>query len=220
MDRFWEQTWKLADNERIAQYLAHFDLAEDAIIRQLEGRHAKTVCDAGCGCGAYSLKLARFGFSVSGFDVSEDAVALTKRLLTEYGYPAQHFHTSDILATDYADGQFDAVVALDVLDHMPIREGIAALKELLRIVEPGGCVLLTLDKTDDEYESETHDTNSDGDYLYTSGKWSGMAFHPYTEDEIVRLTKGFSARIIETTDAGFTVAVEKNHVSAQQQVAC
>ena len=48
-------------------------------------------------------------------------------------------------------------------------DGIGAVKELLRIVRPGGWVVITLD-TADGYESEPHEINEDGDWLFTHGK--------------------------------------------------
>lgn len=43
---------------------------------------------------------------------------------------------------------------------------------------------MTLDALDREYETEPHTVNSDGDYVYTAGKWRGMVFHPYTAREL------------------------------------
>ena len=208
-DAFWERTWRETDRERVRAYVDRFDMAEDAIIRFLRGRGAKTVCDAGCGCGAYALKLAAHGFSVFGFDISPDAAALAEELLSSKGYPAGRFRAGDALATGWTDARFDAVVARDVLDHMPIREGMAALAELCRIVRPGGCVLLTLDGTDEEYESEPHTVNADGDHLYTAGKWAGMAFHPYDADGVRRLTGGRGRLIGQADGHGVLVALEK-----------
>jgi len=206
---FWERTWKAADSERTAAYIDACGMAEDAVIRYLRGRGAVTVCDAGCGCGVYALKLLSFGFDVAGFDISEDAVVLAKSLLAAKGCPADGFRAADIAATGYPDGAFDAVVARDVIDHMLIRDGVAALRELMRIMRPGGCVLLTLDMTDEEYEAEPHEVSADGDYIYTGGQWRGMVFHPYSPDEIAVLTRGLGAVVLESAGGSFTVAVEK-----------
>ncbi len=206
---FWDRMWKHADRERFDACAARMDGREDPLIRALKDRGAETVCDAGCGCGLYALKLARSGFAVSGFDISADAALMARRLLEEQGFPGLAFRPADIRATGCAAGRFDAALARDVIDHLPIREGIAAVTELLRIVRPGGCVLLTLDRTDDEYESEPHAVNRDGDYTYTGGKWKGMAFHPYTPDEIERLTRGREARLLAAGESGFAVILEK-----------
>ena len=209
MDKtFWDRSWETIAPERISSYAAGFDMAEDAIIAFLQKKNAKYVCDAGCGCGVYSLKLARFGFAVSGFDIAEDAVLLTQKLLSENGYSAQGFKRANVLSTGYPSKCFDAVVARDVIDHMPIKQGMNAVKELLRIVRPGGCVLLTLDAADSEYESEPHATSIDGDYLFNRGKWNGMAFHPYSALEIKKLADGIKYNILSSNENGFIVALD------------
>ena len=205
---FWDHAWKSVSAERMSAYVTGFDMSEDVIISYLKKEHAEWVCDAGCGCGVYSLKLSQNGFSVSGFDIAEDAVLLTQSLLAKHGYRTERFKQAGVLSTGYADGSFDAAVARDVIDHMPIRQGIAAVHELLRIVRPGGCVLLTLDTTDSEYESEPHETNDDGDYLFTEGKWDGMAFHPYSVRDIEKLTDGIAHEILPSDDPGFIIALK------------
>lgn len=207
--QFWEQSWKSIDRERISSYAKNFDTKEDAIINFLKQQGSNHICDAGCGCGLYSLKLVRYGLSVSGFDIAEDAVLLTKKLLSENGYPANGFKQADILSTGYADCCFDAVVARDVVDHMPIIHGIQAVKELSRIVRPGGCVVLTLDAADDEYESEPHEINENGDYLFIQGKWSGMVFHPYSPREIKKLTAGLNQKQLLSNNESFIVVLNK-----------
>lgn len=62
-----------------------------------------------------------------------------------------------------------------------------ATKELCRITKPGGIVLITLDSLDEEYETETHIVNEDGDYVFTDGKWNGMVFHPYSQEEVYEI---------------------------------
>lgn len=205
---FWEAAWKTADPERIRKAAERFDPREEPLLDCLRERGAVRVCDAGCGCGLWSLRLASLGYRVSGFDLSSEAVAMTKRLLEEKGFPAEDFHTADVCSTAFADEAFDAVLARDVLDHLPLRKGIAAVEELLRILRPGGCLLLSLDETDAEYESEPHKTNRDGDYCYTDGKWKGMVFHPYGPEEIRRLIRGRKAALLRA-ERGYAVAVEK-----------
>jgi len=206
---FWARSWKAFDPDRIPLYLAHLNRSADPVIDFLKQREIRYVCDAGCGCGAYALKLIRHGFTVEGFDVSKNAVSLAEKLFAENGYPASGFRTADIRSTGYADGLFDAVIARDVIDHLPIKEGIAAVKELRRIVRPGGCVLLTLDAADEEYESEPHSVNEDGDYLFTDGKWAGMAFHPYSLRDAERLAAGLHHTVLPSAGDGLFLVFEK-----------
>ena len=206
---FWNDAWERFDPARAAALAKRLEQADDPIVSYLVERGARTVCDAGCGCGVWALRLAAQGFAVSGFDVSPRAVALTKSLLASRGFASDGFRTAGIVDSGFADGQFDAAVARDVLDHLPLRAGAAAVDELLRITRPGGCVLLTLDAADDEYESEQHTVNADGDYLYTDGKWAGMIFHPYTQRELEKLTRGRGVQVLSASAAGLTALLEK-----------
>ena len=206
---FWIRTWKSIDPGSVFNYIQHIENSDDPIMDFLEKRGVDSVCDAGCGCGAFALKLARRGFSVAGFDISEDSVKLTKELLSKNGYTADCFKVSDIMSTDYKSGSFDAVVARDVIDHLSAKQGRDAVKELLRITKPGGYILLSLDKTDEEYESESHEINENGDYLFTSGKWAGMVFHPYSLSEIKTLTDKPDSVSLIREDDGFVVVIAK-----------
>lgn len=186
MEPFWDSSWEKVDPERVAQYISDFDLEPDAIIETLRSQGAKTVCDAGCGCGIYSLKLAANGFAVSGFDVSAHAVRIAQDLLKMASATAE-LKTASILSTGYPDDWFDAVVSRDVVDHMRKADAIAAVRELYRVTRPGGVILITLDHLDEEYETEPHTVNADGDHLFTAGKWAGMVFHPWRAQEIPEL---------------------------------
>ena len=208
MDAFWDHSWENADRERISRYINSVDLAEDEIIKRLHFRQVKTVCDAGCGCGIYSLKLAVNGFAVSGFDVSEHAVKIARDFLKNVSVRCD-LKTASILSTGYQNDSFDGIVSRDVIDHMRKEDGIAAVRELYRILKPGGILLATLDTLDSEYETEPHTVNSDGDFLFTDGKWKGMVFHPYENEEIHQLIPTGGIWQMESTDGGFTLQVIK-----------
>lgn len=204
MDSFWDNSWEHIDPSRIAEYINAFDMGEDDIISALRRYNAKSVCDAGCGCGIYALKLEKFGFTVGGFDVSAHAAAIARAVT---GNDA--FKTASILATGYADREFDAVIARDVIDHVSKLEAKAAMKELCRIAKPAGIVLITLDATDREYEDEPHTVTQDGDYIFTAGKWKGMVFHPYCQDEVYELIPdGMVCEISEGYDS-MTILLKK-----------
>ena len=212
MEEFWNQSWNHVDMNRVSEYIERMKSAEpvsDPIIDCLRAQQAKVVCDAGCGCGAYSLKLALNGFKVFGFDISPAAVRLSKELLSSRNIEYGDFRTCDILATGFDDNQFDAVISRDVVDHMSLIDGITAVRELYRIVKKGGSIILTLDRADAEYETEPHIVNSDGDYIFTDGKWDGMVFHPYSENEIARLVQLGTIIRLESAADGFLVVIAK-----------
>lgn len=206
---FWDSSWNRIDPNRITEYIDSFDMGTDEIIDTLHQYGVQSVCDAGCGCGIYAAKLASNGFAVSGFDVSARAVEIAQSLIQKAGCSAD-FKTASILDTGYADNQFDCVVSRDVLDHISKADAVVALKELCRITKPGGIVLFTLDSLDEEYETETHIVNSDGDYSFSDGKWNGMVFHPYNRDEVCEIIPTGVMCEVADHHSEMTVLLRKN----------
>lgn len=208
MDSFWDRSWEGIEADRLVQYINDFDLEPDAIIEYLLSRQVKTVCDAGCGCGIYALKLASNGFSVSGFDVSAHAVQIARELLEKASVQAE-LKTASVLSTGYPADRFDCVISRDVIDHMRKEDGIAAIGELYRITRPGGIILITLDHLDCEYETEPHTVNRDADFLFTEGKWDGMVFHPYSEQEVPQLIPSGAVFQVEGSGEEIIVTINK-----------
>lgn len=209
VNSFWEESWKAVDPQRIEQYINAMDMAPDDIIGLLLRYQVRTVCDAGCGCGIYCAKLLYHGFSAVGFDISEDAVRIAKRLA-----PTADLKVAEICSTDYSADSFDAVLSRDVLDHMKKDDARRAVLELCRIVKPGGIVVFTLDYPDEEYGREPHEMNDDGDLIYTSGKWAGMVFHPYSYEEISQILPKAADCVIKQGDDHFLITLQKQKGTA------
>lgn len=208
VDAFWAGSWGTVDKTRVAEYIAENDLAADELTDELHRRGVKTVCDAGCGCGIATAKLAANGFTVSGFDVAAPAVELARQLLDKHRLHAE-LKVASILQTGYPDAAFDAVVSKDVVDHLRKKDGRRAIAELLRITKSGGTVVLTLDALDEEYETEPHEISADGDFIFTAGKWHGMVFHPYSEGEVCTMLPPNVHCIVQDHGGELTVWVGK-----------
>lgn len=188
---FWENCWQREDPEALNRYLGgylNYSCEEIALFRRAGIRK---VCDAACGFGAYTLALASNGFHVRSFDISPTAVAFTREGLKRFGYDAE-VKVADLLCTGYADGEFDGVFAHSVMDHMTRSDAAAALKELCRIVRPGGLALLSFDTAEEADYAADHETLPDGSLLYTGdGSRRGMIFHPYDREQIRSLVAGY-----------------------------
>lgn len=101
----------------------------------LEGR---LVLDVGCGLGGKSVAYAEAGASVIGVDVEKENVERSAAFAR--GCPGARFLAGDAERLPFADASLDLVVANDSLEHF--RDPAAALKELGRVLRPGGSIFL------------------------------------------------------------------------------
>ena len=91
------------------------------------------ILDVGCGTGANLELLTEFG-DVEGVDISQEALAFCR----ERGFSNVRHGAAEKLP--FADGSFDVVTALDVIEHLD--DDLGSLKEIHRVLRPGGRVLL------------------------------------------------------------------------------
>jgi SAM-dependent methyltransferase len=96
--------------------------------------HAR-ILDAGCGSGRNMLELSRHG-TVTGVELSATSAALAR------DRNSGEVLTCSVLEMPFADDSFDLAVSLDVIEHLD--DDLAALRELRRVVAPGGALLLTV----------------------------------------------------------------------------
>lgn len=205
---FWFRSWACADAARQETYRHLPDFAPDELTGYLHSRNVQSVCDAGCGCGLVTCRLAANGFHVSGFDLSDRAAALARQLLEDAGLNAC-VKCASVLSSGYPDGRFDCVLSRSVLDHMTCADCEAALAELLRITRPGGLLLLSFDLPDVEYTDTPHTLLPDGSFLYTAGKWDGMIYHAFTEPVLRALLPANAEMRTRRVDSALWVQITK-----------
>jgi SAM-dependent methyltransferase len=105
--------------------------------------------DLGCGFGRHAFEAAKRGASVVALDAGADEVAQVRATfgaMVEAGeLGADHPATclqGNALALPFPDGTFDRVIASEVLEHIP--DDTAAMRELSRVLRPGGSMAVTV----------------------------------------------------------------------------
>jgi len=94
----------------------------------------KDVLDIACGCGYGSSMLSEVAKTVTGFDISDHAVAYAKK---HWQKDNISYDTADLSKELKLDKKFDTVVSFETIEHIdqPIKE---TLLKLLSCVKPGG----------------------------------------------------------------------------------
>ncbi|MBH0236296.1 class I SAM-dependent methyltransferase [Methylobrevis albus] len=101
---------------------------------------ARKVLEVGVGTGI-SLPFYPRGVDVVGIDLSPDMLAIARRRIARHGLSTSAtVHEMDASAMTFADGAFDAVMAMYVMTVVP--DPAAVLSEIRRVVKPGGRVLV------------------------------------------------------------------------------
>jgi SAM-dependent methyltransferase len=122
------------------------------------------ILDAGCGSGRNMVDLARRG-AVTGIELSDASVALARERATG------DVVAGSVLQMPFATDSFDLAVCLDVIEHL--EDDLGALRELRRVVAPGGALLVTVPAY--QWLWSGHDEVNHHQRRYTSGSLRRVA---------------------------------------------
>ena len=126
--------------ERVIPGQGDVDLFNEHRARYLFARNfssGKMVLDAACGAGYGSALLAENARAVFGVDLAREAIEYARQ---SFGSPRVHFAQSDCLALPFRSGQFELVVAFEIIEHLDAEPFLA---ELRRVLDPSGLLILS-----------------------------------------------------------------------------
>ena len=208
MRDYWNDIWRKGGIENYFSYAKGYATWKPSFLDMFKSHNVKSVCDAACGFGAYSVMLEKNGYTVCGFDISEESVALTTRIMQAFCCNHGGYKVCSLTSIEYADAMFDAVVAHAVIDHLPLADAKVALEEMLRILVPGGLLYITFDPMNEGDECKKYSILEDNSRLYDDG----LLFRYYTEVDIHNLLYGRAIIWTATNNKGEREFILQNKI--------
>ena len=105
------------------------------------GARFRRLLEIGYGSGLLMPTLAPLADELYGVDIEEEPAGL-RATLERLGVRPQKLVRADIQELPFPDGHFDGVVAFSILEHLKREELERAARELARVLEPGGRLLI------------------------------------------------------------------------------
>ena len=116
---------------------AKVDALRELIATRLHGMHNPHMLDVGCGVGEFHPFVQGMFGRICGADVSAASIAQARIRNPGVQYEAYVGET-----LPYESAAFDLSVAICVLHHVPPTQWVGFLREMRRVVRPGGLVCL------------------------------------------------------------------------------
>ena len=98
-----------------------------------QGLSRPRVLDIGCGVGLLHRYMGGFAESITGVDLSADAILQAKA-----ENPANAYSSYDGTTLPAGDGSFDLALAVTVMHHVPVAQWPRFVAEARRVLRPGG----------------------------------------------------------------------------------
>ncbi len=87
--------------------------------------------EIGCGTGAFARLLAERVEHVVGLDLSPQMIRLARE--RSEGYSNIDFQVADVLSWEFPDEQFDCIVSIATLHHLPMEDMLLKMKGALKV---------------------------------------------------------------------------------------
>lgn len=157
-------------------YLGSHSIVLSLIKKYIPNTNKLKILDAGCGTGLLTKKLSKLGQTI-GIDINPEAIRLAKKRGVKV-------KGGSISKMNFKSNSFDIVVSVDVLYHQWVDNDRKTVKELLRVLKPGGVILIKLPAY--EFLRGSHDLA-----VYTKKR--------YTKKDTIKLFSRSGASIVKIT---------------------
>ena len=149
-------------------FVAMRQITDTIVSSQLEARPLR-ILDAGCGTGYQLHHFESMGHKVFGCDIAPEAVGWVKK--RGFTQVAQASVTDIPLESN----SFDLVFSFDVLVQIPVEQSNQAMKEMYRVLKPGGFLFARVAAY--EWLRSSHDEEIHTMHRFTLGELRNALIH-------------------------------------------
>jgi ubiquinone/menaquinone biosynthesis C-methylase UbiE len=93
--------------------------------------HCRDALEIGCGTGAFARLLAQRSERVLALDLSPRMIQIARERSKQY--PNVDFQVADAIEWEFPPAQFDCIVSIATLHHLPMDDMLTRMKEALRV---------------------------------------------------------------------------------------
>lgn len=145
--------------------------------------------DRGCGPGRHAIFFAKLGFQVTGMDLSPEALGYLERWARQERLSVRTVE-GDMFHMPFPEDSFDCVLDYNVSFHTDTAGYLRTVKELRRVLRPGGEVYLTLkSRKDPAFLRAGQEEHID---RFTLGRQGGTPHFYADQEDFPELFQGFS----------------------------
>jgi SAM-dependent methyltransferase len=144
--------------ERFWWFVAMRQITDAIVGRDLEGKRLDLL-DAGCGTGYNVEHYEKRGHRVFSFDIDTHAIAgVLKRGIRKTCQ-------ASVTQIPYRSESFDVVFSFDVLEQLSVKDGAEAIREMHRVLKPGGSFFIRVPAF--EWMRSSHDADLNTVHRYS-----------------------------------------------------
>lgn len=153
------------------------DIVDVLIHRFTRKKKNLKILDAGCGTGRNLVHFKKIG-NVYGIDISSEALKFCRKR------GLRNIKKASIEKIPFKDNLFDLVVCLDVFGQQEVKDKQEVLKELYRVLKPGGIIIIR---------------TAAFNWLYSKHDRVVHTEHRYTKNELKKLVGQTNFKLLKIT---------------------
>lgn len=213
--------WNTIYTDKHANY-SYYNLDEphedmSLVVEILKEHAVHRVLDLGCGAGRNALFLTKQGFAISGIDTAHTGLEQAEQMAKNKKVTLQLLEADIYAPLPFASGSFDAIIAVQSIQHNTRKNIQYCLSECARVLAPHGLIFITvcgryslgkvrhcLVKTAQKIDDHT--------YVPTLGEEQGTIHYIYTKKTLFQDLKDFTVlRSWKDRRDYYSVIAQKNY---------